>query len=251
MKPRLELLQKREIEYWRESEHETPDSDSVHNLINKMGDVPVFMEALQPYTSLFEGKDLRILELGGGQGWSACLMKRLFPRAHVTLSDISPYAVQSRPKWENVFQTKIDAAYACLSYLIPEADASLDVVYCFAAAHHFRAHRRTLKELYRVLKPGGTALYLYEPTCRRILHPLAYRRVNRIRPAVEEDVIVWRDLVAIAKEAGLNTRVDFTPSTLRRRPIVAVYYAVLALLPLLGRILPCSANFVFTKPVRN
>jgi len=246
---RLESLQQREIDYWRESEHESPESDSIHNLINKMSDIPVFMEVLQAYVPLFSRPGpLRVLELGGGQGWGACLVKRLYPSAHVTLTDISPYAVQSAPKWERVFQTKLDAAYACYSYEIKEPSESVDVVYCFAAAHHFRAHRRTLKELHRILRPGGTALYLYEPTCPQLLHGIAYRRVNRIRPEVEEDVLVWKKLVGIAHEAGLEARVDFHPSTLRRRPVAAVYYAVLSVLPLLSRLLPCSANFVFTKP---
>jgi SAM-dependent methyltransferase len=244
----LESLQKREIDYWRESEHEAPNSDSIHNLVNKMPDVPVFMEVLQPYSRLFAKPGSGILELGGGQGWGACLVKRLFPTARVTLTDISPYAVQSAPKWESVFHVRLDAAYTCLSYEIPEPDDSLDLVYCFASAHHFRAHRRTLKELQRVLRRGGAAVYMYEPACLRVWHPLAYRRVNRIRPAVEEDVLVWRELLKIGEEVGLDGRVDFCPSTLRRRPPVAVYYAVLSLLPFLCRLLPCTANFAFRKP---
>lgn len=246
---RLESLQQREIDYWRESEHEAPESDSIHNLINKMSDVPVFMEVLQRYAPRFSRPGpLRVLELGGGQGWGACLIKRLYPSAHVTLTDISPYAVQSAHKWEKVFQTKLDAAYACYSYDTKEPEQSIDVVYCFAAAHHFRVHRRTLKELHRILRPGGTALYLYEPTCPQFLHGIAHRRVNRIRPEVEEDVLVWRNLLSIAREAGLDAEVDFHPSTLRRRPVASVYYAVLSMFPLLCRLFPCSANFVFTRP---
>lgn len=246
---RLESLQQREIDYWRDSEHESPASDSIHNVINKMSDVPVFMDALQRYESLFKRPGVpHILEMGGGQGWSTCLIKRLHPSAHVTLTDISPFAVQSSPKWERVFETKLDAAYACYSYDIKEPADSLDVVYCFAAAHHFRAHRRTLKELHRVLRPGGTALYLYEPTCPRWLHGMAYRRVNRIRPEVEEDVLVWRQLLTIARDAGLEARVDFHPSTVRRQPVPAIYYAGLSILPFLCRLVPCTANFVFTKP---
>jgi ubiquinone/menaquinone biosynthesis C-methylase UbiE len=191
---------------------------------------------------------LRVLELGGGQGWSSCLIKRLHPAAHVTLTDISPFAVQSAGKWESVFSTRLDAAYACNSDAIEEPDDSLDLVYCFAAAHHFRSHRRTLRELKRVLRPGGVALYLYEPACPRIWHGISYRRVNRVRPAVEEDVLVWQELLKVARELGLEARVDFHPSTLHRRPIAAVYYAVLSWMPWLCRLVPCSANFVFTKP---
>lgn len=246
---RLESLQQREIDYWRTSEHEAPEAESIHNVINKMSDIPVFMDVLERYQSLLATRrSLRVLELGGGQGWSSCLLKRLHPSAHVTLTDISPYAVQSAHKWERIFQTKLDAAYACYSYDILEPSSSLDLVYCFAAAHHFRAHRRTLKELHRVLRKGGRALYLYEPTCPRILHGIAYRRVNRIRPEVEEDVLVWRHLMRIAKEVGLHARVDFHPSTSRRRPAPAIYYAGLSMLPFLSGLLPCTANFIFTKP---
>lgn len=247
---RLEALQQREIEYWRESESERPESDSIHNIVNKMSDVPVFMDVLQRYESLFaKPGPLRVLELGGGQGWSTCLLKRLHPSAQVTLTDISPFAIQSARKWEHIFQTKLDAAYDCYSYDIKEPADSVDIVYCFAAAHHFRAHRRTLTELHRILRPGGTALYLYEPTCPQMLHGMAYRRVNRIRPEVEEDVLVWSHLLKIAREVGLQARVDFHPSTIKRRPIPGLYYTGLSLLPFLCRLLPCTANFVFTKPV--
>lgn len=248
---RLTALQQREVDFWRDSAEESPKSDSIHNIINKMSDVPVFMDVLQRYESVFSRPGSpHILELGGGQGWSTCLIKRLYPSARATLTDISPYAVQSAPKWERMFETKLDAAYACCSYDIPEPEESVDVVYCFAAAHHFRAHRRTLKELHRVLRPGGTALYLYEPTCPQFLHGISYRRVNRIRPEVEEDVLVWRHLIEIASETGLEARVDFHPSTIRRRPVPAIYYAGLSTFRLLCRLLPCTANFVFTKPVQ-
>lgn len=248
---RLEELQRKEVDYWRDSPHESPDSDSVYNLVNKMSDVPTFMEVLQGYLPAhFSAPALRVLELGGGQGWSACLLKRLCPQASVTLTDISSYAVQSAHKWERVFDVKLDAANACTSYETREPPDSVDVVFCFAAAHHFRAHHRTLAEIRRILRPGGVALYLFEPVCPRVLYQLAYRRINRGRPEIEEDVLVWRNLLAIASECGLQGRVDFFPSTARRRPLAGIYYSVLSRLRFLCRLLPCSANLVFTKPVR-
>ena len=191
---RLERAATKGGRLWRDSPHDSPDSDSVYNLVNKMSDVPTFMEVLQGYLPAHvSAPALRVLELGGGQGCSACLLKRLCPQASVTLTDISSYAVQSAHQWERVFDVKLDAANACTSYETREPPDSVDVVFCFAAAHHFRAHHRTLAEIRRILRPGGVALYLFEPVCPRVLYQLAYRRINRGRPEIEEDVRVWRE----------------------------------------------------------
>src|SRR5690349_6518301 len=119
-------------------EFESPGSDSVHNILNKITDAPNLLECLQPFDAVFKGsKD--ILELGGGQGWGSCLLKRLYPQARFTMSDISEFAVASLRKWEHVFQAKIDRSFACRSYDIPLEDASVDCVFTYAAAHHFIA----------------------------------------------------------------------------------------------------------------
>lgn len=235
-----------EIDYWRTSEHESPESDSVFNIINKVTDAPAFLSCLhRHYTTAIEGQ--RVLELGGGQGWAACLFKRLYPIAHVTATDISPYAIQSVPKWEYIWRTKIDRAYACRSYETKEADSSIDFAFCFAAAHHFVKQEATLRELKRILKPGGRALYLYEPTTSKPLHRLAHWRVNRLRPAVPEDVLITSRIVELAGKHGLSTVVDYFPSTARRGPAETIYYAVLQRLSVLQRWLPCTANLEFRR----
>jgi len=237
-----------EIDYWRDSDFESPESDSVYNIINKVADGMAFLGCLHRHIQDSDAAQ-HVLELGGGQGWASTLFKRLYPIAHVTATDISPFAVASVSKWEHVWQSKLDNSYACTSYETQETDNSVDLIFCFAAAHHFVKHEATLREIQRILKPGGRALYLYEPATSKLLHPLAHWRVNRIRPVVPEDVLITSRIVELAQANGLEASVDYFPSLARRGPAETLYYYVLQKIPLLQRWLPCTANFVFTKPI--
>jgi SAM-dependent methyltransferase len=121
------------------------------------------------------------------------------------------------------------------------------LVYCFAAAHHFVEHGKTLVEIARILKPGGRALFLHEPVCSRMLYPLAYRRVNAVRPEVPEDLLIVADVRRLAAEAGLGT------SLLRNAPLLGAQvfgtmnYRLQRSIPFLANVLPSSMSFVFHK----
>ena len=243
----LEVRQKIEIDFWRDSEDESPEADSIHNVINKISEAGVFLDCLNRHQDKLISSNGRVLELGGGQGWASCIYKRMFPGAHVTATDISKYAVMSLPKWERLFEVKVDSSYACTSYEIHERDASLDLIFCFAAGHHFLAHRRTLREVSRVLKPGRRAIYFYEPATPRYLSSLAYWRVNRKRPEVPEDVLIPSKLRKLAQEVALDMSVDYYPTLIKRGPSEILYFFILGRIPLLQRLLPCSVNFIFTK----
>ena len=146
------------------------------------------------------------------------MVKRAFPGLEVLASDLSPEAIALAPRWKDVFGAVPDRTFACASYEIPLEDASVGLVYAFQAAHHFGAHRRTLAELQRVLRPGGHVLYLHEPSCPPRLHDLAKRRANRKRPEVPEDVLVHSELSELAREQGFEASVRFDPDALNRRP---------------------------------
>lgn len=244
--PDIEAKQKAEIEFWHNSKDESPEADSIYNIANKFSDAEVFLDCLNRHRTklTINGK---VLEIGAGQGWAACVYKKLFPDAHVTATDISKYAVMSLPKWERMLEVKINNSYACLSYEIHEGDASLDQVFCFAAAHHFLAHKRTLREISRVLKPGGKAFYFHEPMTPKYLYSLAYWRVNRKRPQVPEDVLITSELCKLACEIGFDLQIDYYPQLIKRRPFETVYYFILDRIPFLQRLLPCSATLIFTK----
>jgi ubiquinone/menaquinone biosynthesis C-methylase UbiE len=243
----LEDRELSEITFWRDNGHERPEADSIGNLINKMTDCAVFVDVIEKFSDCFRSSNT-VLEIGGGQGWASCALKKIYPHLKVILTDISKYAIESKHKWERVFGVSIDKAYACKSYEIPEEDSSLDCIFCFAAAHHFADLDRTIEEIQRVLRSGGQCFFFHEPTTTPLFYRYVCARVNKKRPLVPEDVIIYKSLVKIAEHAGLKANVFFNPTLIKRGPVETVYYFVLSKFPILQRILPCTANFHFLKP---
>jgi SAM-dependent methyltransferase len=108
-----------------------------------------------------------------------------------------------------------------------EKDGSLDQIFAFAAAHHFLAHDKTLKEISRVLRPGGKAFYFYEPVTPKFFYRLAHWRVNRKRPHVPEDVLITSRLQELAFKNGLDMQIDYYPSTTKRGVFETFYFYLL------------------------
>ncbi len=235
-----------EISYWKNSSWEAPDVDPPQLLIHKMGEAAVLYDCIEKYRPLFE-RSRNVLEIGAGQGWGSCLVKKMFPQLELATSDISQWAIASLAKWERIFQVKIIDSFSCTSDQIPKPNASMDLIFTFAAAHHFAVHRKTLREIKRILRPGGSCLYFYEPVCPAYIYKLAYWRVNRKRPEVPEDVLITKRILELAHEEGLEARVEYYPQLKNRGPLETLYFWLLGKVPLLSHVLPSTANFVFTK----
>ncbi len=243
-----EERERQEIAFWSESEEERPGTFSVDLLTHKMSEGRIFLEKLIQFSDSFNNAST-IIELGGGQCWASCMVKaQVGERATVIGTDIAPDAIASVTQWERVFDTKLDRTEACRSYTTPFDDDSVDLVFTFAAAHHFGAHRRTLEEIARILRPGGRALYLHEPGCRDWIYRAALRRVMAKRPVVPEDVLRYRHLMELGQEAGLIPELHYAPTTTYRGGVETVYYLGLQRLPPLQRLLPCTFDMVFNKP---
>jgi ubiquinone/menaquinone biosynthesis C-methylase UbiE len=244
----MNILEKEaiEIDYWKNSLTERPGKFTLENLINKIGDLEVFIECLKDL-NLYILKDGDVLELGAGQGWASCAYKFLYPNVNITTTDISEYAISSLKYWEAVFHVHGIRSHHCKSYSTNLPNSSIDMIFCFAAAHHFIAHKRTLIEINRILRIGGRALYMFEPTTPRYFYRIAHWRVNRIRPEVPEDVLVISNLKKIALLAGFKIDVCFAPLLTKRKGFAAIYYKMMVWFPILKYLLPCSAHIIFEK----
>ena len=101
----------------------------------------------------------RVIEISAGTGKdSELILKRLNNNGELICVDISPdmlfYAKQKMNKFEN-YSDAISAS-ACN---LPFEDNSFDALYCFAGVGHFPSIEKGLKEMARVVKPGGKVVF--------------------------------------------------------------------------------------------
>ncbi len=90
-------------------------------------------------------------------------------------------------------------------------------------------------------------MFLHEPVVGRLLYPLAYRRVNALRPAVPEDLLIVREVERLAARAGLGVEVLRNERLLGAAAFPTLSYRLQRFAPFLANVLPSSASFVFTK----
>lgn len=218
--------------------------DSVTNVVNKSIETGAFLNAILPYMDVFFSAG-RALELGAGQGWASCVLKRLFPQIDITATDVSPEALSGIKEWERAWNVSINPGLACSARFVPLESGSVDVIFAFAAAHHFADLAGVVFEVNRLLRSGGRCLFLYEPTTPGWLYPLAAWRARRKRD--NEDVLVSRDMRMWAERFGMNCTIRKTPFIYNRTPLSTIYYALLRAIPALQYVLPCTATIELVK----
>jgi ubiquinone/menaquinone biosynthesis C-methylase UbiE len=172
----------------------------------------------------------KALELGCGTGFFLLNLKQagVLDEGHVT--DISPGMVEVAQRNAKNLGFEVEGRVADAES-IPYGDEEFDLVVGHAVLHHIPDVQLALREVMRVLKPGGRFVFAGEPTrygdvvARRLsrLTWWATTRVTKLGPLRE-----WRrpqqELDESSRAAELEAVVDlhtFPPAELRRLAAVA------------------------------
>lgn len=149
---------------------------------------------------VFRGAD--VLDFGCATGWLSLALANL--GCNVVGVDIAPAAIRLAQTWCMQRGVRAGGAvrfHAYDGHRLPLADSSVDRVVCFDAFHHVKDQAATLKELARVLRPGGRIAML-EPGPRHSKTPQSQAEMAQYK--VIENDIVMDDIATAAAQAGLK-----------------------------------------------
>jgi len=123
-----------------------PLSNRAHQIIIKK------FEALVPVSST----PLSLLDLGCGSGFITELFTR-FPNLNITACDISAKGIEiAKSRTEKVNYYQMDLLKTSFK------DESFSIITCCGVLHHFPNYDEVLKEVFRLLVPGG-CFFAFDP----------------------------------------------------------------------------------------
>lgn len=244
--PRPNEDQIAENDYFRASEDENAQAELFRSLlyVGKAQSILTFDEMVERFGLTFQGS---VLELGGGYGFLSAYIKKRFPAARVSFSDVSQEAVEKSHQYERFFDSKLDEKWVTSAEDTPFEGNTFDRVFFFASFHHTQNPQAAVNECARILRPGGQLYLLFEPSCPKYLQPLYDFHVRR--DEVKERYYSVGEYRKMLGKAGFDVRAFNYDSFLYRRSKRSVlYYVVVSMLPrFLQRALPCSQVIVATR----
>jgi SAM-dependent methyltransferase len=172
----------------------------------------------------------RALEIGSGTGFFLLNLMQAGLATAGSVTDISPGMVDVALR--NAASLGLDVAGRVAdAETIPYEDGSFDLVVGHAVLHHVPDVERALREVLRVLRPGGRFVFAGEPTrygdaVARRLSRLTWWTATRVTrlPSLSAWRRPQRELDESSQAAALEAVVDlhtFAPATLRRLAIAA------------------------------
>lgn len=152
----------------------------------------------------------RVLEIGGGLCYASALAKARAPQAWVAATDISArYLRQHARRVGAILEHPADAYAAVDAEALPFEDEQFDAVYSQVVLYRLPDPVRALREIHRVLAPGGR--YLGIERASPWLPPFSGRESRALEGRARERGIGERPVSlrgwrAILAEAGLEPR---------------------------------------------
>lgn len=213
---------------------------------------------------LLDGLDLggaTVLEIGGGLCWGSLVVKQRHPSAMVVATDVSASALRLAATVGDMAGAPPDLLYAADVHRLPFADAWCDLVVGSEVLHHLDDPVAGLREIRRVLRPGGRYVGIGEGFASKgMLHLLHLAGMSRSlggheagRYQMKEAIYPLREWRAMFERAGFPnpTLRPTTDPTLQYHSARRLrYYALIDLLPrtLVRHALGCSLEITAVAP---
>lgn len=137
----------------------------------------------------------RILDAGCGEGLAFGLLEQHFQPATITGIDIDAAQVKKAANVASQLATPASAQHTNASAPTFAAE-SFDLILCHQLLHHTSQQVETLREFYRLLRPGG--VLLVGESCRSFINSVPVRLLFRHPEMAQKDAQGYRDLVRSA-----------------------------------------------------
>lgn len=141
----------------------------------------------------------RVLEIGCGRGAGACLIQDEFNPAMLHAFDLDHQMILRAGRYLKPAHREKISLYVGDALQLPYRDGVLDVIFGFGVLHHLPNWRGGLREIARVLKPGG--IYVLEEFYPPLYLNFLARRIFR-HP--EHDRFYSHDLHQALAAAGFR-----------------------------------------------
>jgi ubiquinone/menaquinone biosynthesis C-methylase UbiE len=152
-----------------------------------------------------------VLEIGCGVGAQTIILGRSSPAANITSMDISPESVRlARARVQSAGMP--DIGFSCGDiYRLPIARESVEHVFICFLLEHLREPERALREVHRILRPGGTLTVIEGDHGSAFFYPEnacaeeAIRCLVRLQKEKGGDAHIGRRLYPLLTGAGFHS----------------------------------------------
>jgi SAM-dependent methyltransferase len=166
--------------------------------------------------TIIDHRTRTFLEIGGGLCYASALAKQRAPQAFVLATDVSPrYLRQHAVRVGEILGTPADTYAAVDAERLPFEDGQFDAIYSQIVLYRLPDPARALREIRRVLAPGGR--YLGIERASPWARPFFAREVAAMRRRAERQEIAERPLT-FSQWSGLLSDCRIDQSAVRLLP---------------------------------